>query len=177
MINVLKRIGKAAFLVSACSIAVGFAGPALAADYEISSTFVYQVEGDIYTLGDVRVVAIGETSGIVIPSGTEGPMAGYTKQVCPQFIDFFAENIGFCTVTTPEGDEYYSQIVTVPLPQDEWLPGATGANHGEFTYLGGTGRFEGLTGGGTFTSHNFGPMSNGRFVGFSEITGTYSLPE
>ncbi|MFC3612601.1 hypothetical protein ACFORG_02410 [Lutimaribacter marinistellae] len=80
----------------------------------------------------------------------------------------FDNESGLCTVSYADGSKtvtHYSGAGTL---------GATAT--GDWTYLGGTGQFEGITGGGTWSRISGPPPGEGILVSRTSITGTYTLP-
>jgi hypothetical protein len=79
------------------------------------------------------------------------------------------EDSGFCTFTRPDGDKLFFTYKA---------SGTLGKSaKGTFTYVGGTGKFVGLQGGGEFTRYSLRPPSKGFFASFSVSKANWKLPE
>ena len=66
---------------------------------------------------------------------------------------------GFCTYTTRDGDKYYLKWWESP-----------GMEEGRYEYTGGTGKFAGITGGGTYTGEELtDTLSTSQFEGVMEL--------
>lgn len=79
------------------------------------------------------------------------------------------EDSGFCTFTRPDGDKVFFTYKT---------SGTLGKSaKGTFTYVGGTGKFVGIQGGGEFTRYSLRPPSKGFFASFSVSKTNWKLPE
>jgi hypothetical protein len=56
-------------------------------------------------------------------------------------------------------------------------PDGTSAFEGTFTFIGGTGRFSGIKGGGSYTGKRMAPVTSGGAAdAFSDTVATYTLP-
>jgi hypothetical protein len=134
------------------ALAIGFlcaAGttpaPARAQDDQTLKAFAsWQAKGQMYETGPKQATFVGVLAGLVFVESEQGPVdAGY--MVCPAYLDVNAETgaqvgKGRCTVTAKDGSRAYAEISCKGVH----LIGCDG----DFTFTGGTGRFEGLVGGG-----------------------------
>ncbi len=80
----------------------------------------------------------------------------------------FDDESGSCVSTRPDGDQVFAIIKAA---------GKVGvAAKGTFTYVGGTGKMTGITGGGEFTRYAVRPAAEGTSQSVSHGTATYRLP-
>ncbi|MBU0517021.1 MAG: hypothetical protein KJ621_19875 [Proteobacteria bacterium] len=77
------------------------------------------------------------------------------------------ESSGTCVYTRPDGDKIIVKISAV---------GKGGPANGKWTIVGGTGKFVGMTGQGTFLRVNTRPAARGTFQGYHLNKGNYQLP-
>jgi hypothetical protein len=75
---------------------------------------------------------------------------------------------GSCVYTRPDGDQVFQTY------KDAGKVG--GAAKGTFTYVGGTGKLAGITGGGEYSRYSVRPAAEGTTQGVSTYTGKYKLP-
>ena len=78
------------------------------------------------------------------------------------------EDSGFCTFTRPDGDKLFFTYKA---------SGTLGKSaKGTFTFVGGTGKFVGIQGGGEFTRNSLRPPAEGVFASFSVTKAEWKLP-
>lgn len=136
------------FAALVASVGLGALSHAQAAEEETINAFAaWQGHGYIYPTGPNHATFVGGLSGVVYVETDEGPVdAGII--VCPAVMEIELEDAtqtgrGRCTIAASDGARIYA----------EWSCAGThliGCD-GEFTLTGGTGRFEGITGGGPMT--------------------------
>jgi hypothetical protein len=81
----------------------------------------------------------------------------------------YDNDTGLVVFTTPEGHQAYAIYEAT---------GRVGANgKGIYTYIGGTGKLEGLQGGGEFTRISLRPSAEGTIQGHNIAKGHWKLPE
>jgi len=80
---------------------------------------------------------------------------------------FTYESSGTCVYTRPDGDKIITRISCVAKG---------GRGDGKWIIVGGTGKFKGMTGGGTFLRVNTRPAARGTFQGYHIYKGNYKLP-
>jgi hypothetical protein len=132
----------------ACLSGIAFAGAARAQDEQSIKAFAaWQGRGQIFETGPDRATFVGSFSGMIFIDTEKGPLdAGY--MVCPAILDVNVkdgtqEGKGRCTISAKDGSRAYADISCKGVHM-------VGCN-GDFTFTGGTDRFEGLTGGGPIT--------------------------
>ena len=75
---------------------------------------------------------------------------------------------GFCAGIDADGDQWFFTY------EAAWT--LASAQAGTFTYVGGTGKYQGISGGGTFTYQPLRPISEESFQGISLYKGKWKLP-
>jgi hypothetical protein len=107
----------------------------------------WQGRGQIFETGPTRATFVGSFTGMVFVETEKGPLdAGF--MVCPAIVDIdlsdgSQQGKGRCTITGKDGERAYAEVSCKGVH----LVGCDG----DFTFTGGTGRFEGITGGGPVT--------------------------
>lgn len=124
-----------------------FGADARAEEDTVEAFSVYQTQGELSRTGPNQATFVGTMSGLFFVQTTEGP--GRPSQiVCPSSVEVEIDSgaqkgEGKCTIESREGDSVFA----------DWscsgyhLVGC----RGDFKLTGGTGRFEGVTGGGKMT--------------------------
>lgn len=144
----MKKLQLAVLLVASHCAATVVSVPARAQDEQSIKAFAaWQGRGQIYETGPDRATFVGSFAGMIFVETDKGPLdAGY--MICPAFLDVNVkdgtqEGKGRCTISAKDGSRAYADISCKGVH----LVGCDG----EFTFTGGTDRFEGLTGGGPVT--------------------------
>lgn len=184
MMKVTEKIGRRLTrLGSVAIVGVGLipcaAGSAAAEDHTLDLTYSWQMTvKQAYSMEGGRTFLLAELNALLLPDrDTAGPLATPRVMTCPGTYDLGRDTVGYCFQTDADGDQIYLAIHSTPAPREVWAPGATGASAGEWSFTGGTGKFAGLTGQGTYIAHTIRSLPGGVIWGFSESNGTYSLPE
>jgi hypothetical protein len=113
-------------------------------EQSIKAFAAWQGRGQIFETGPSRQTFVGSFTGMIFVETDKGPLdAGY--MVCPAILDVNVtdgtqEGKGRCTISAKDGSRAYADISCKGVH----LVGCDG----QFTFTGGTDRFEGLTGGG-----------------------------
>lgn len=122
--------------------------PAMADDAQTVKAFSsWQGRGQMFETGPNRMTFVGAFSGMIYIETQKGPLdAGY--MICPAYVDVNVtdgtqEAKGRCTISAKDGARVYADLACKGVH----MVGC----EGEFTFTGGTERFEGITGGGPIT--------------------------
>jgi len=121
-------------------------------------------------LGKDRVQYSYESLGISTSPTGEGLLHNATVRCMGGFhrVNDAVDESGSCIFTRPDGDQVF------------YVYKAAGKPHvgvkGTFAYVGGTGKMEGITGGGEFTRRTLQHAKEGTSQSISEGTGKYKLP-
>ena len=113
-------------------------------EQSIKAFAAWQGRGQIYETGPNRMTFVGSFTGMIFVETEKGPLdAGY--MVCPAYLDLNVkdgtqEGRGRCTISAKDGSRASADL--------SCKGGLMVGCDGDFTFTGGTDRFEGLTGGG-----------------------------
>jgi hypothetical protein len=134
--------------VVAVVLAVGFVEPASAEEEATVKAFsAWQGRGEVFETGRTEATFIGALNGMMYIETENGPLAsGHLS--CPAIVEINLEDgsqtgTGRCTITAEDGARAYAEVTCAGYH----LIGCDG----EFKLTGGTGRFDGITGGGPIT--------------------------
>jgi hypothetical protein len=141
----VRKLKTAALLLGwLCGLAFVCAAARAEDEQSIKAFAAWQGRGQIFETGPNRQTFVGSFTGMIFVETDKGPLdAGY--MVCPAFLDVNVtdgtqEGKGRCTISAKDGSRAYADISCKGVH----LVGCDG----QFTFTGGTDRFEGLTGGG-----------------------------
>jgi hypothetical protein len=144
----VKRLMLIALTLAMISGVALVAAPAHAQEEGTLKAFAaWQGRGQIFETGPDRATFVGSFSGMIFVETEKGPLdAGF--MVCPAILDVNVkdgtqEGKGRCTISAKDGSRAYAELSCKGVH----LVGCDG----DFTFTGGTERFEGLTGGGPVT--------------------------
>jgi len=166
----MKRWGL--FLAMLLSVSFILLPGVLAAE-EIAYRTVYHVQKvETIEVGDVpgHVVGFSDTPGIIFM--TKGPARG---EIGTRKAISYSDTVkgkgpltGYLTYTFPDGSTMHTKAIGTFTPVDG---GKRTALEGTWECTGGTGRFEGMKGKGTFKGERVGPRETGS-DGYVDVTGT-----
>ncbi len=133
--------------------------------------------GNVFS-GTVKVMPLGkeraqgsyEIMGVSTSSAGEGLLHNSSVRCMGGFqaVNGEVDNGGSCIYTRPDGDQVFTTYKDA---------GKLGTPiKGTFTFVGGTGKMAGITGGGEFTRYNVRPAAEGTMQSVSRHTGKYKLP-
>jgi hypothetical protein len=128
----------------------------------------------IIEVGDVpgHILLVAEGAGVY--SCDDGSVATGSSKSMAEFTKGSGKTQSYYEVLTFEdGSTYWTkaQFNITPAPDGE-----TGIWEGTIEYIKGTGRFEGIQGGGTFTGKRLAPVPGAGAQYYFDTTGTYTLP-
>ncbi|MBP2668423.1 MAG: hypothetical protein H6Q80_625 [Deltaproteobacteria bacterium] len=140
---------------------------------EVAYRSVYHVQkGEMIEVGDVpgHFVGFSETPGIIFM--TKGPASGEigTRKAIAYYDTVKGKGplTGYLTYTFPDGSIMRTKAIGMFTPVDG---GKRSALEGTWECIGGTGRFEGMKGKGTWKGERVGPLETGA-DGYVDVTGT-----
>ena len=131
------------------------------------------VKAEVMQAGDVpgHVVGIVDARGLSFPD--TGEVATYLNKIVLDVTNGTGPHQTY-TVTTFEDK---STVITQNKGVTTARPDGTSTFEGTYTYIGGTGRFAGVTGGGSYTGKRLAPLTpGGPADNFADYVGTYTLP-
>ncbi len=140
---------------------------------EGSSSFVNVLSGTVKAmpLGKDQVQLSYETMGVSTSPTGEGLLHNASMRCLGGMHvvnGAFDNESGSCVLTRPDGDQVFTS---------HKASGKVGvAAKGTFTYVGGTGKMAGITGGGEFTRYNVRPAAEGTSQSVTHGTAKYKLP-
>ena len=143
----------------------------MAKEGEISFSTVFVGASVALPMGDERLQLNYEGTGLSLAASGKG-FGHYSTMWCVGSLQAvkgqFDNDAGLCQTTFPDGDKTYVTYKT---------KGALGKPaKGTWTYVGGTGKYEGITGGGELIRISGRPAKEGTFQSNNMITGSYKLP-
>ena len=139
--DMLKRIAP----LPALALLLGLALPAAAAeDATIRAFAAWHGQGNLFETGATEVTFVGALSGTMYVDTDKGPLAS-GAMVCPVVVtinsdDGSQEGKGRCVISGKDGARVYAELTCTGIR----LIGCDG----DFKLTGGTGRFQGISGGG-----------------------------
>jgi hypothetical protein len=146
------------------------AEPAKSGEYK--GLFGWLTIGKTYTIKEGHALFVGEFSGTFFNDSGEGTFLHKSAVACPGSYEFNFDDkrgiaSGFCIVTDRDGDKAFLQ----------WnCQGDTVECPGTFTWIGGTGKYTGLSGKNKFNGVLVGSGEHGNSMGYSYWEGNWKLP-
>ncbi|MFO1037688.1 MAG: hypothetical protein U1E45_12640 [Geminicoccaceae bacterium] len=157
-----------AFVLPVSSVLAGGIPP----EGKIDVTWIYSYApvtmptggGEDFNISDVSIGIVGNVPGSLLDH-----MAGRCMMAGPSNSKTGAYKLsGRCTYTDADGDMIFAE-------DEEVGPSATETAKGSAKFLGGTGKYAGITGGYEFTDDYFGQLKAGTYAGGGRKTGTYKI--
>jgi hypothetical protein len=143
----------------------------MATEEKVRNVFRY-IKAEAVEIGDVpgHVLGVAEARGLAFPDN--GEVAAYAVKVTFDYVNGTGPHRGYATATFEDGAmvAYRFEGTT-----EEVGGGKTSEFEGKYTYLKGTGRFEGIQGGGSYTGRRLTPLTEGADC-YSDGIGSYTLP-
>ena len=131
------------------------------------------VKAEVMQVGDVpgHVVGIVDMSGLQFNLDT-GEVCNYSLKVLLELTNGTGPHQAY-TVTTCEGGKSFAAVKGVSTAH----PDGTSTTEGTFSFTGGTGRFSGIKGGGSYKGKRMAPITPGGAAdSFTDTVATYTLP-
>ncbi|MFZ1007141.1 MAG: hypothetical protein WAN65_09905 [Candidatus Sulfotelmatobacter sp.] len=158
------KIGAGALLFMFC--AVPFASAAdMPKSGKYSAHFGWVFKGDVQELGTDRSVALGMVDGVIFNNAGSG-FLHKVRADCALMNDVdhgHANAHGTCVMTDPDGDKVFL----------EWkCAGTMPACPGDERFVGGTGKYKGISGNNKFQGNFIGNTG----AGWSDWNGEYRIP-
>jgi len=113
-----------------------------------------------------------EQKGVLIDVPGKGPLhnMSYTCAGVQLWDKGVGSSIGYCFTLDSDGDKTMWEAEAVNIKS------GPGLRTGTWKYIGGTGKYTGIEGGGEYTGHRLRPVEDGTYQSFFEIKGNYKLP-
>ena len=150
---------------SALGFSLPISGAELAKSGSYSGHYGWTFTGDVQRLGPDRIVYVGMVPGVMFNDEGKGFMHK-SRVDCTLFNDVRKERAnanGSCIVTDADGDEIF-----VDWKCEGVMPECTGTER----FVGGTGKYEGISGDQQFQGNFIGETG----AGWSDWKGEYKLP-
>ncbi len=131
------------------------------------------VKTEVMQVGDVpgHIIGIVDASGLVFTD--TGEVGIFSNKISLDLINGTGSHQSY-TVNTFEDR---STMVSVGKGITTARPDGTSTFEGRYTYTGGTGRYAGIKGGGSYTGKRLAPVTQGGPAdSFFDTVGTYTLP-
>jgi len=144
---------------------LAFGGSAYAEDWKATGNFGCLGVGKAYKIEKGHLYWVGEFSGAFLNDKGKDSLMDQSGWRCPGFNDVDVNNkkskaAGICIVKDTDGDQAYST----------WqCEGDVATCSGKFDYVGGTGKYKGITGQNSFLGHIRVNWSDGTSSGYSTI--------
>ncbi|MEW6751801.1 MAG: hypothetical protein AB1505_12610 [Candidatus Latescibacterota bacterium] len=126
-----------------------------------------------YEVGDVP----GHVIGLIVQKGLSfaesGEVGTCTGYITIDYINGKGRHDGYSVVTYDDGSTQLSRAQGSTTPT---RGGKRSKFEGSLTYVGGTGRFKGMSGGGSYTGKRVAPLAEGADC-YMDVTATYTLPD
>jgi hypothetical protein len=158
------------------STAMVFGAVALAADLPNEGTFI----GTFSSFGTYKATPIGterllvafDENGLSLSNGLLDHMTWHCWGTT-DYMSGMGQSQGYCVGTDPDGDK-----LAVSFGPDEMHAPNQKSWSSPMTSTTGTGKFAGISGGGTYVNHanEFRPAVEGTFLNYATIQGSYKFP-
>ena len=169
----MRKIIIASILAIAVSVAfVPFSSAEMAKEGSTSGKTCWITKYNILPMGKGVVQINYEGWGVGQSDTGEGLLHNASGHVIGGLLavkGVYKDDSGMCSFTRPDGDQVFFTYKT------SGVAGKTGK--GTFTYVGGTGKFVGLQGGGEFTRHTLRPPAKGFGASFSVSKSNWKIVE
>jgi len=159
------KLRKLFVTIVAATAVIGLAGAATAQDWKITGEFGWFAVGKAYQIEEGHYYWVGEFSGTLFNDKGEGSLFHHAGMKCPAYNDLDFNNkketaAGYCVITDSDGDSAYFN----------WqCEGDTVLCPGTFSYTGGTGKYQGISGDYTFVGPPQIDWADGTSSGYTTI--------
>lgn len=143
----------------------------MATEEKVRTVYRY-IRAEAVEVGDVpgHVMGVAEAKGLTFPD--TGEVGAYTVHVTFDYVNGSGPHQGYAKATFEDGSE---TVIEVKGTTKQVKGGEISEFEGKYSYIKGTGRFEGIQGGGSYTGKRLTPLTAGA-DSFSDAIGTYTLP-
>jgi len=160
-------------LVCATAVALALgAGTAFATEVQYSGTWCGHSAAKVLVAGPELTVLSTESWGIETPGASKPEVLENSAVHCVGYVRILngeSRGTGACLYTNAAGDTTTGEAVSGPDKPGTWT--------GTWTFLGGTGKWKGIRGGGTYKVVSRGKPAQGASVQCFSHSGTYTLPQ
>ena len=164
---------RVALAASGLSLGLAFGTPAHAQmpkEGTYTSTHTYGCTFKIAQMGEERSQGTYECLGVILANSDDAPLHGASSRCLGAWhtIKGAYEYSGSCVVTRPDKDQAFVKYSATGK--------SGGGGTGTFSFVGGTGKMAGITGGGESTSTSLRSTAADNFHGYSKAKVSYKLP-
>jgi hypothetical protein len=144
----------------------------MSTEQDKARTFYRHVKAEVAEVGDVpgHFIGVAQSSGLT--NLESGEVGAYTQYAIFDYINGSGPHQGYSSTTYEDGSATFSKFEGTTKEAGD---GKSSLFEGTYTYIRGTGRFEGIEGGGTYTGKRITPFAAGA-DNYTDIAGTYTLP-
>jgi hypothetical protein len=138
----------------------------------VSSTAVTSGTYTVIPVEEGSFVMTFQEKGVMLDDSGEGPYHN-ASEFCvgvSLFIKGIGSHKGYCVNTAPNGDKWVGEFF-----MENIKPGPA-PKKGTYKIVGGSGKLEGIEGGGEYINYNVQPAAQGTYQSVSKIKGNYKLP-
>jgi hypothetical protein len=166
---------KLSFMI-AVTVLFAFASLSLAAAKTVTQkgrSVYHMVKVDVVQVGDVpgHIVGVADARGLTFVEN--GDVGTYLNRIMFDYVNGSGPHWGYGVTTFPDGSTTVIKYEGTTTAQE----GGASSFKGAYTYIGGTGRFEGIQGRGSYTGKRAAPMTPGAPAdSYSDSIETYTLP-
>ncbi len=167
----MKRTGLALLSILVVSGFFGLAHAQIPKEGTQSYLIGYSTTYKIVAMGQERFQMAYEVLGVIVSDATDCILQNASLRCVGSFHAIkgvYEDDSGFCVCTRPDGDQIFTSY------KSSGKLGALGK--GTVTYVGGTGKFVGIQGGGEFTRMTVRPSAEGTSQGYNRVKDQYKLP-
>jgi hypothetical protein len=167
----MKRTGLALLSILMVLGFLGLAQAQIPGEGTQSYLIGYSTTYKIVAMGQERFQMAYEVLGVIVSDATDCILQNASLRCVGSFHAIkgvYEDDSGFCVCTRPDGDQIFTSY------KSSGKLGALGK--GTVTYVGGTGKFVGIQGGGEFTRMTVRPSAEGTSQGYNRVKDQYKLP-
>ncbi len=153
-------------IAATMALALGLTGPARTEDWKMTGEFGWFGVGKAHQIEKGHFYWVGEFSGTFFNDKGQGSLFHRAGVKCPAWYDADFNNkkgkaSGYCIISDLDGDQAYSTW------QSEGNPEPGGRSPGTYEFVGGTGKYKGISDSGTFVGVTQVNWQDGTSTGYS----------
>jgi len=167
----MKRTGLALLSILVVLGSFGLAQAQIPKEGASSYIIAYSGTYKTVAMGQERFQMTYEVLGVIVSDASDCILQNASLRCVGSnhaITGAYEDDNGFCVSTRPDGDQLFTSYKASGK--------LGGVGKGTFTYVGGTGKFAGIEGGGEFTRIGVRPAAEGTFQGYNRVKDHYKLP-
>jgi hypothetical protein len=144
----------------------------MSTEQEKARNFFRHIKAEAVEVGDVpgHFLGVAQSSGLT--SLESGEVGVYKQHTTFDYINGNGPHQGYSSVNFEDGSATFSKFEGTTKEAED---GKSSLFEGTYTYIRGTGRFEGIEGSGSYTGKRITPFAAGAEC-YSDLAGTRTLP-